>query len=177
MPFTDNQIDYHHEGNIQNEEDSKTQELIQLQKEFRLLRHSQRLGLASLPEVMHPFTDPPAPLQPCCSQCSRNGFININSEIEIQLEEEKKYKSVSEEQEILKIQPLYGLKIPPNDISGDSDEEIDRIKVEEKYKQGLLVVGDIHGNFSALLKVLAVVDEVLILNSEKKGKVVFLDVK
>ncbi|KAA6383128.1 MAG: hypothetical protein EZS28_021347 [Streblomastix strix] len=46
--------------------------------------------------------------------------------------------------------------------------------IELNYKQGLLVVGDIHGNFNALLKVLDIVDDVLLLNKQSRGKVVFL---
>ncbi|KAA6392643.1 MAG: hypothetical protein EZS28_011828, partial [Streblomastix strix] len=40
----------------------------QYNNDMNALKHSRRLGLASLPEVMHPFTDPPAPIQLCCKQ-------------------------------------------------------------------------------------------------------------
>ncbi|KAA6388972.1 MAG: hypothetical protein EZS28_015498 [Streblomastix strix] len=220
--MNNSQIDYPEEDNIQIKDESNTQELIQLQKEFKALKYSRRLGLASLPEVMHPFTDPPAPLQPCCIKCSRTGYIQINTTIDLQFDDTKKYSINSQvngknkdetdkskldyqieysgkdgwlsvldveqsrqhaqiekaqQYHLFESQSNYAkdkLKISKIDISGNQDDEIDKIQAEERYKQGLLVVGDIHGNFSALLKVLAVVDEVLLLNSEKKGKVVFL---
>ncbi|KAA6380876.1 MAG: hypothetical protein EZS28_023596 [Streblomastix strix] len=102
----------------------------------------------------------------------RNDIIFESAFKDIQAQNSKRFEHHKFDSQINIEQ--YGLKIPPIDISGDSDEEIDRIKAEERYKQGLLVVGDIHGNFSALIKVLAVADEVLLLNGEKKGKVVFL---
>ncbi|KAA6403485.1 MAG: hypothetical protein EZS28_000983 [Streblomastix strix] len=87
------------------------------------------------------------------------------------------YEIVEKQCQHIDIDVHFGSQIKqeqkPNEKENiDQKELIDDIEL--RNKQGLLIVGDIHGNFYALLKVLDIVDDVLLRNDPSRGKVVFL---
>ncbi|KAA6377188.1 MAG: hypothetical protein EZS28_027285 [Streblomastix strix] len=117
----------------------------------------------------------------------QNNFFTLDDVSKFLDLAKKFYVKNEKNEQHINIEIYYGEEFNPDQIKNINqtiqinnnnnqliDHNIEQVKEEERHKQGLLVVGDIHGNFNALIKVLAAADEVLLLNSSKKGKVVFL---
>ncbi|KAA6370495.1 MAG: hypothetical protein EZS28_033978 [Streblomastix strix] len=83
----------------------------------------------------------------------------------------KYYQEIENKIQHIDIDVHFGMNINMN-----TNEDCSQLNNENQTtnKSGLLIVGDIHGNFNALLKVLDIVDDVLIQNSHSRGKIVFL---
>ncbi|KAA6378389.1 MAG: hypothetical protein EZS28_026083, partial [Streblomastix strix] len=105
-------------------------------------------------------------------QFDRNYPLFILDQLNIFLDYAMKYyQEIENKIQHIDIDVHFGMNINMN-TNDDCSQLVNENQTTNK--SGLLCIGDIHGNFNALLKVLDIVDDILIQNNHTRGKIVFL---